>query len=223
MNKVQDHSFHPIPTFDWLSVEIATELCAQLLASSANYVYFGGPFIISSSPEQTLEELLERRQVLSGSTDAGMQSTELLQAAAMPPDHGEHLKRLTQNFCAHLGISWVPDTPPGDTSSLTLRLLHSKTYNSAQSYAHSYLDQGFKELFEQILAQATLDGVLAAISTELVVSYELEAFPPTISEKSQVLGLVEQLISLGIKADIALQEYFTNLEPAEIQQLMIGV
>lgn len=222
LNKVQDHSFFPIATFDWVAVELATDICSQMLAASSNFQYFGGPFLVSSFPEQTLQELMERRQVLTGSMDQGTQPTGLLQAEAMPTEHGQHLDRLWQNFCTHLGISWIPATPPGDTSSLTLRLLHSKSINTAQSYAETYLENGFKQLCQLILEQAPLDGVLLTEPTELVLGYENEIFPPTISEKSQVLGLVEQLIQLGIRPEIALQEYFGTLSTDQIQELMIG-
>jgi hypothetical protein len=41
-------------------------------------------------------------------------------------------------------------------------------------------------------------------------------------EKQQILAVVEQLQGLGVSTEQALREYYTELTPDEIQELLIG-
>lgn len=227
VNKVGDHSLTGEVSFDWMAVEMAMEICSQTLSSAANYNYFGGPFIVSSDPKETLKELLSRRQVLTGRMSSDIQDTELLSMPAMPAQHKEFLDELSKSFADHMRISWVPGTPPGDTSSLTLRLLFSKTINSAQKVGSRYLG-GFKHLLELILLAAAVDGYVVGVSAvdpdsfKLSERFKSEIFPQTPQEKQQILAVVEQLQLLGVSTEIALSEYYAELNTDEIKDLLLG-
>ena len=227
VNKVADHSFTGEPSFDWMALEMAIEICAQTLSSAANYSYFGGPFLVSSDPKETLQELMSRKQVLTGRMSSDIQDTELLSMPAMPTNHKEFVDNLARSFADHMRISWVPDTPPGDTSSLTLRLLFSKTINSAQKVGSRYLG-GFRQLLEKLLLASAIDGYVVGVSAVDPESYQLserfrsDIFPMTPQEKQQTLAVVEQLQLLGVSPEKALQEYYTDLNSDEIQELLIG-
>lgn len=227
LNKVRSHDHKGIPSFDWASVEMAIEICAQLLGSAANYSYFGGPFIVSSDKQETLKELLSRSQVLSGRNDSDLQDTEVLKMEAMPTNHKDFMDGLARNFSDHLGISWVPDTPPGDTSSLTLRLLYSKTISAADKVSERYMG-GFQALLEKILVAAAYDSVVVGVTPTRPETYTLERnfvqemFPPTPLEKTQILGVVEMLQSLGVAPEIALGEYYTSHSTDQIRDIMLG-
>lgn len=216
-----DHSGTPKPGFDWLALELAIEIMAQMLTSSSNHTYFGSPFVVSSFPDKTREEIGLKSKVLTGSQDTTTQDTEILQAPAIPDSHESLLDRLTRSFCDHLRISWVPNVPPGDTSSLTLRLLYSKSINTAQALGETYLEGGWLNLVTLLMTMAAKDNLIPP-GLEVMVSYEQEIFPPTVTEKSQLLGLAEQLITMGIKPEVALREYFSTLSEDQIQELMIG-
>jgi hypothetical protein len=222
-NAIRDHSESPVASIDWLAIELASEIMGQTLNASANYTYFGAPWFSSSNPELTYEELLSRKQVLSGSQDAGLQETGILSAPAMPNTHADFLDRLVRNFCTHLRISWVPDTPPGDTSSLTLRLLYSKSINTAQSVGETYLNNGFLELMNLILGMSIIDKVTPSLADwELEVNYRHEVFPLTVAEKAQILGVVEQMISLGVRTEVALGEFYPGLTEDQIRDKLLG-
>jgi hypothetical protein len=227
LNRVNDHSFKGVPSFDWVSVEMAIEICSQILSSAANYTYFGGPMLVSPDREQTLTELLGRSQVLTGKMAQELQDVGLLNMPAMPTTHKDFLDGLARNFADHMRISWVPDTPPGDTSSLTLRLLYSKTVNSAERIGARYLG-GFKELMEKILIAGAYDSLIVGVTPTKPETYELsesfrnDLFPKTPQEKQQILAVVEQLQGLGVTTEQALKEYYTDLTPDEIKELLIG-
>ena len=222
-NSIRDHSENPVASVDWLALELAIEIMGQTLTSAANYTFFGAPWFSSSQPDLTYEELISRKQVLTGSQDVGLQDTEILSAPAMPDTHKDFLDRLVRNFCTHLRISWVPDTPPGDTSSLTLRLLYSKSINTAQSYGETYLDCGFLRLMAKILDMAIVDSVVPNLEEpEIEVNYAYEVFPLTVAEKAQILGVVEQMITLGIRTEIALGEYYPGQTEDQIREKLLG-
>lgn len=225
-NKVKDHSGKGQPTFDWLSLEISLEIGSQMLSSAANYTYFGGPFLVSGDPKNTLKELLNRSQVLTGSNDSQIQNTEALSFPAMPSDHPKYIEQLCKNLASHLGVSWVPDEPPSDTSSITLRLLNSKTINHAEKLGDKYCGQ-VKYLLEEILLAAAIDQVLVGVTNDpethtVEHSYQADNFPPTPVEKQQLLSVVEQLQLLGVSPEIALQEYYTDRTTDQIQEMMLG-
>jgi hypothetical protein len=227
LNKVNDHSFKGVPSFDWVAVEMAIEICSQVLSSAANYTYFGGPMLVSPDRESTLKELLSRSQVLTGKMATELQDVGLLAMPAMPANHKEFIDGLARNFADHLRISWVPDAPPGDTSSLTLRLLYSKTVNSAERIGARYLG-GFKELMEKILIAGAYDSLIVGVTPtnpetfKLLGTFKNDLFPKTPLEKQQILAVVEQLQGLGVSTEQALREYYTELTPDEIQELLIG-
>lgn len=230
LNKVKDHTHKGIPAFDWASVEMAVEICGQTLSSAANYTYFGGPQIVSSDPEQTLAELLGRQQVLTGKMSTESQDTALLSVPAMPSTHKDFLHNLYRNFSDHVGISWVPDNPTGAggiASSISLKMLYSKTINLAQRVGGEHL-RGYSDLLKLVLLAATYDGLIVGVtatdpdSCKIETNYEFEVFPQTPLEKQQILGVVEQLQALGVQTQYALKEYYPNLNNDEIQDLLIG-
>lgn len=230
LNKVRDHTHKGVASFDWASVEMAVEICSQTLSSAANYSYFGGPQIVSSDPEVTLAELLGRQQVLTGKMSSESQDTALLSVPAMPVTHKDFVHNLYRNFSDHVGISWIPDNPTGAggiASSISLKMLYSKTINLAQKMGGEQI-RGFCELLKLILLAATFDGIIVGVSatdpdsTRVEVSYEYDIFPLTPQEKQQILGVVEQLQSLGVQTQYALREYYPNLSDDEIQDMLIG-
>lgn len=222
VNRINDHSEEPIPTFDGVSLELATEICSQVLSSSASHSFFGSPLLVSPDPEETLEQLQTRSRVLTGSLGTDLQAVDLIQGDAMPATHEGLLDKLGQEFCSHLGISWVPETPPGDTSSITLRTLFSKTVNHASHKAELYLN-GFLDLLRLVRQAAPIDGVLYdTADDDLEWAYEGELFPMTPTEKQQVLAVVETLVGMGIRVEVALQEYYPQDTEDQIRERLLG-
>jgi len=228
VHRLRDHAGTARPEFDWLSLEMALEICSQYLGSAANYNYFGGPFLISGDPRKTLEELLDRRQVLTGRVGSEFQDTGLLSMPAMPDSHKEFLDSLSSNFANYHGLSWVPPEPPGDTSSLTLRLLYGQSVATADKLGNRYLG-AVEELLGCILKSAAIDDIVGyrepTTSGQGLIefTYNNALFPLTPQEKQQQLLVVEQLVQLGIRTEVALQEYYTDLNQDELANLLLGV
>lgn len=220
-NRPQDHGNFSDPSFDWLAIELAVEILAQNLAAASNYIYFGSPFLVSPDPEQTSKELHNRKQVLTGSSSPELQPLEIMGSSGMPSEHARFLEGLTKSFNEHLGISWLPDVMPGDTSSLTLRLLNARSIATSERTSDVYLG-GFEELLEKALRLAPVDGFKVSGDPEVEFKFISEIFPPTPTDKLQILSVAEQLISMGIKPEIALQEYYPHLDSDEIIELMQG-
>lgn len=226
-HKFSGHRPEPTPGFDWISLELSAEIVSQTLASAAAFNYLGAPWVVGPDPEQLREELAQRSQVLSGSTSTEFQDTAILGAGGMPPHHAEFMDKLSQAFADHMRVNWVPSKPPGDTSSLTLRLLYSKTIKAADRVAETYLG-GVSKLLECILKAAAIDGVLADVtptdpgSHRVRFDYEEELFAPTPAEKASLLGVVQSLIELGIRPQVALQEYYGSRTEEEIDELLYG-
>ena len=209
------------PEYNWLSIEMALEICSQLIAAAANYTYFGGPFIVSSDPRNTLQELLDRRQVLTGRNSNDFQDTALLKMDSMPSDHPQFVDGLSARFADYHGLSWVPDRPSGDLSSLALRLLYTDTINTSESIFSAYIDS-LHELIQLLLKAGFVDSVVGYKEVELETRFSTELFPPTPVEKQSLLGVAEQLISMGVRTEIALREYFPNLTTDEIADILLG-
>lgn len=221
------HNPKPAPAFDWVSLELAAEVISQTLASASAYNYLGAPLLVSADPRQTAEELSGRARVLSGSVSPDFQDTAMLAGGGMPAHHEEFIDRLGKNYADHMRINWVPSEPPGDTSSLTLRLLYSKTIKAADRVANTYLG-GLCDVLGGVLKAAALDGILADVTPtkaethEVRFDYQQELFPPTPQEKTSLLGVVESLIQLGIRPQVALQEYYGSHTEEEIDALLFG-
>ena len=220
-NRPQDHGNKSDPSFDWVAIELAVEILTQNLAAASNYVYFGSPFLVSPDPEQTSKELHQRKQVLTGSSSPELQALGLLPSSGMPSEHSGFIERLNKSFNEHVGISWLPDVMPGDTSSLTLRLLNARSIATSQRMADVYLG-GFSELLEKSLRMAQVDGLGLSGDPEVDFKFLAEIFPPTPTDKLQILSVAEQLISMGVKPEIALKEYFPELDSDEIVGLLQG-
>lgn len=223
----EGHGNRRRPIFDWLALEIATEIMGQMLSSAANHTYFGGPFLVSPDPEQTRLELLERSQVLSGKLDTEQQATAALQLPAMPGSHETLVEQLWKGFCDHTGISWVPEAVGGDVSSLTIRLLNAKTLATASEVGDIYV-QGVAVLLGRLLLAAAIDGRVVGVSVAnpethtVTYHYAVDALPLTPQDKAALLGVVEQLQGVGVSPEFALQEYYTNLNADEIRSIMVG-
>lgn len=230
LNRVKDHTHVGKPSFDWASTEMAMEICSQILSSASNYSYFGGPLVVSPDPDQTLEELMSRSQVVTGKMSQELQDVGLLSVPAMPATHADFVANLYRNFCDHVGIAWVPDNPTGAggiASSISLKMLFSKSINLAQRVGGSCVS-GYLELLGKILLAGAFDGLVVGVTTtdpttyQLEASYKFDIFPLTPLEKQQILGVVEQLQSLGVSTQHALKEYYPNLTTDEIEALLIG-
>ena len=221
------HTPKPAPAFDWVALELAAEIISQTLASASAFNYMGAPLLVSADPRQTIEELAGRARVLSGANSPDFQDTAMLAGGGMPAHHEEFIDRLGKNYADHMRINWVPSDPPGDTSSLTLRLLYSKTIQAADRVADTYLG-GLSKVLGMVLKAAALDGVLADVTPtqpethEVRFDYEQELFPPTPQEKTALLAVAESLIQLGIRPQVALQEYYGSHTEEEIDALLYG-
>jgi hypothetical protein len=81
---------------------------------------------------------------------------------------------------------------------------------------------GFSELLEKSLRMAQVDGLGLSGDPEVDFKFLAEIFPPTPTDKLQILSVAEQLISMGVKPEIALKEYYPELDSDEIVGLLQG-
>lgn len=228
-NSISDHSLQGQPEFDRLALDLATEICVAQLDAASNYHFFGNPFFISPDPRETLEALRQRQQVLQGKTNQEEQDVEILDAPKLPPDHPKFVEKLEKELASHLGSAWVPDEPPSDTSSLTLRLLHARSIATAKTKWQLLVNDGLENLQSKLLKASAFDGILASVNPSDPDTYSVritratETFDPSPAEMLQQLSVAEALRALGVKPEVALQEFYVGKSEEQIIELLEGV
>jgi hypothetical protein len=226
-NKLEDPKARGLSDFDKAACDIATELILQEVNSCENHWFFGHPFISSDDPDNVLEAIRMRSQVLqAGSKDDGGHPI-ILNPPTMPESHERLIERLQRNLADHLGVSSTIDQTPNEMSSLTLRLLNAATISVAEDKWANYVVEGLEPLLGTMLVAAGAEGVLAGVwasdpsTHEVKISRAQPYFPTAPAEKQALLSVAEQLVSLGVKREVALaREYFTDLTIEQVGEML---
>lgn len=217
-----------IPEFDGLALTLAAEIMLQSLTASESYYFFGQPKFVAADPQEVLQKLQERSQVLQGTMDREQQDLSVLTFPSMPADHPEFVKGLQREFNRHMGISLFTDEAPRDVASVTLRTLASDTLRVAQRKALFYIDYGLEPLLEKVLKLAAYDGVITTVrpndtsTFDVTISKKEPDFPETPQEKLVNIEIGQALIGLGVEPSVALSQVYPQKTSEEIDQLLVG-
>lgn len=218
-----------LPEFDGIALELGLEILIQTLDAASSYHYFGHPLIVSPDPEETLDALARRVQVLQGSLDPDRQRIEVLKMDAVPSDHSNYLEALKRNLHQHLGSSYVPPNSTPETSSLALKVINEASISTAERKWENYVNQGLEVFLGRILLAASFDGLYSAAFPSEPQSFQVEIsrkkpfFSLSPQDKLSQLAVTQQLIGLGIDPLHAFQEFYGNLSIEEIQELMTPI
>jgi len=124
-----------------------------------------------------------------------------------------------------MGTPLVELNQRSDISSLAMKLGHAATIATAQVKYDHVVGRELTTLLENLLVMAAFQGTLADVYTDDPLSYRLtlsrniDPFPTTPKEKSEMLDVVAKLISLGIDPAHALSsEYYLTLTPDELSK-----
>lgn len=226
-NKLEDPKSRGLSDFDKPACDMAIELILQEINSCENHWFFGHPFISSDDPDNVLEAIRMRSQVLQAGSKEDGGHPVILNPPTMPESHEMLINRLQRNLAEHLGVSSVIDQTPNEMSSLTLRLLNASTISLAETKWANYVVEGLEPLFGAMLIAAGAEGVLSGVWANDPSTYEVKIsraqpyFPVAPSEKQALLSVAEQLVSLGVKREVALaREYFTDLTIEQVGEML---
>lgn len=219
-----------IPEFDCGSVDMAIEIALQLCDAASNYHYFGEPKLLSPDPEETLNEIRQRSQVLLKDSEDANGNPEYLGMPPLPPGHPKYIEQLVYNLRKKLGSPIADSSGVSDgTSSLTLRMLNAATISTAEDRWQTYVNEGLCPLFKNMLIAAAFDGILGNVtpldpSTHMIkVKRKKPYFPESPTERQTSVNLAESLIMLGIAPEIALsEEVYKTLTPEEVLERLSG-
>lgn len=211
--------------FDKASVDMAIELAIANLDNAEQHHFFSNPLFLSNDPKETLKSLKQRVQVLFSDEESPI---TLLQPSAIPDSSFTFKDKLKDALFEHLGISGSADNVPSDTSSITLRLLHSKSIATAENKWDNYVTNGLAPLFGKILIASAIDGQVLGVSKGDPDSYRVNFrrnrsyFPYSPLEKQQASIVAEALINLGVKPEIALKEVYPDMKTEELLEILQG-
>ena len=218
-----------VSEFDVASIELATEIAILMVDAAENLHYFGSQLVVTPDVKGTLKALAARSRVLQSLPDADGGKPETLDMKPMPQGHAEYVAQLNENLADHLGSPIVTDRVAGDTSSLTLRLLNAPIIDTAEKKWSAYVSSGVEELLALSLQMAAFEGILGNVNPMDPETYSISMsrkqpyFAPTPGEKQQSLSVVQSLVEIGIRPEVALEmEYFTNYSEEQIVQMLKG-
>jgi hypothetical protein len=228
-NRVKISEDRGISDFNHAILKQAVSEIMAVYDALENVHLFGNPFIISPDPDDTLDKLKKRIQVLTSMPEADAGKLDTLNFNAISKEHLDFIDQLKDNFNDSMGIKSNNSDIGKDVSSLTLRIQNSATISKAESKWKNYVDNGLKPLLEKVLLMANTDGILSNVDPLDTETYNVNLtrskpyFPTSPSEKVQQLNVATQLVELGVDRAEALKEtIWSDLTLDEIESKLSG-
>ncbi len=228
-NRVKVSEDRGISDFNHATMKQAVSEILAVYDALENVHLFGNPLIISPDPDDTLDKLKKRIQVLTSMPEADAGKLDTLNFSAISREHLDFIDQLKDNFNESMGIKSDNAEIGKDVSSLTLRIQNSSTISKAESKWQNYVDNGLEPLLEKVLLMANTDGILSNVDPLDPETYNVNLnrnkpyFPISPSEKVQQLNVATQLVELGVDRSEALKEtIWSDLSLEEIESKLSG-
>lgn len=207
------------PEFDFAALQIACHHAIVAFDLLENAHFFGSPLLVSPDPDDTIQRLKKRIQVLTKEPNDDGGGPEYLNIDPIKSEHLGLLGEVEANFRMHMGISAAYKDLPAQISNVALKTLNSATIDVAQSKWTCYVDQGLIPLLEKALRMAKAVGIIS-LPIDGITAHRLQPyFALSTLEKTQLAAYAQLLIDLGIDRATALQEtIYPNLTLEQVNE-----
>jgi hypothetical protein len=212
---------HGQPEFDENSIEIALMHLQANIDIAENGHFFGSPILVAPDPDDAIQRLKKRIQVLQADPAEDGGKPEYLNISPIKKEHLSFLHGLEAQFRQNTGLSASYTELPAQVSNVALKTLNAATIDIAQSKWLNYVDQGLEPLFELALHCANLDGFLSNTDTQVSINRAAPYFAESAQEKLQNATYAQALIDMGVDRATALQQtVWSHLTIEEINHML---
>jgi hypothetical protein len=198
--------------FNFAAAKVNAAIMMATFDGLENVHFFGSPVLASPDPDDTLSRIQKRVQVYQKEANEDGGSIDVLDFKPIKGEHLQLIEKLESNFNNLMGIKVNSEVKSSDMSSLALRILNASTISKAETKWETYVEDGFKPLFERVLLMAKMDGILPQVSLDNTDSYDLTItrkkpyFDSSPLERLQQLQVATAMVDLGVDRTVALKE-----------------